>query len=284
MFFAFAAARCLRIFPALAVALAYCVLIGALTTTLPVRDFLANPDTFRFYWHNLTLQTEFTLPGVFHTNPAADAVNGSIWSLYFEVRAYLVVLVLGVFGLLRRPTLGMLAWLAAAGVMFVYKDAWGIKVDQDWPVINAYFCFIGGAFVALQPALLKWCGPAALVSAILLPPCLGTAASNVAMDALLVSATLWFAYLRLPAISRFGRFGDFSYGMFIYAFPTQQLIAWCGLTFSPYAMLAVAFPATLLLAILSWHCIERPCRDLKLYFRGRPPMEAGNQAQTASTA
>lgn len=274
---AFVSARCLRIFPALAVALAYCVLIGALTTTLPLMDYLVHPDTLRYYWHNLTLQTEFFLPGVFEHNPAPRAVNGSLWSLYYELRAYLVVLALGAVGLMRRHWLGVFAWLAATSLIFLYRDAWGIAADNDWPVVNAFICFVGGAVTALLPDLLRWSGCAALAALVALPLSLGTPASNAAMDLFLISATLWFAHRPLPAISQFGRYGDFSYGIFIYAFPTQQLIAWSGAVTTPYAMLALAFPTTLLLAMFSWHWVERPCRDLKRYFRG----PAGAARETA---
>jgi peptidoglycan/LPS O-acetylase OafA/YrhL len=261
---AFAAARCLRIFPALAVALVYCIALGALATTLPLADFLLHPQTIGYFWHNLVLQTEFFLPGgVFHANPNPDAVNGSIWSLYYEVRAYLVVLVLGMLGLTRSRWYGTAAWIAAATVMFVYRPAWGMWVKDDWPVVNAYFCFIGGALVALHPRSLRFLGVPALVAAALVPFCIGTPLSGTAMDVLLVTGTLWVAHRRTPVVARFGRYGDFSYGIFIYAFPTQQLIAWSGLVHGPYAMLALAFPATLALAVFSWHCIERPCRDQK---------------------
>jgi peptidoglycan/LPS O-acetylase OafA/YrhL len=265
---AFSSARCLRIFPALAVALAYCVLLGALTTSLPTKEFLTDPNTFAFYWHNLILRTEFRLPGVFLNNPVPDAVNGSLWSLYYEFRAYLVVLGLGALGFMSRRWLGALAWLAAALLIFVYRGFWGINVDHDWPVINANLCFVGGALIAMDRRLLSRLGATALIAGVMLPFALGTPLSNVAMDLFLISATLWFAHLQIPVLSRFGRRGDFSYGMFIYAFPTQQLIAWFGVTSSPYAMLPMAYAATLALAVFSWHWVERPCRDIKRYFRG----------------
>lgn len=266
---AFASARVLRIFPALAVALAYCVLAGLLTTSLSSADFLTHPDTWRYYWHNLALQTEFFLPGAFHTNPNPDAVNGSLWSLYYEVRAYIIVLVIGVFGLMRSRWLGTAAWLAAAALVALWPVAWGISVEHDWPVINASACFVGGALLALHPGAVRsrWLGGVAILAAVALPFTLGTPCSEATMDVLLVSSTISLAYFPAPALAHFGRHGDFSYGLFIYAYPTQQLIAWAGVRDNVYAMFALAFPATLALAAFSWHFVERPCRDLKRYFR-----------------
>jgi peptidoglycan/LPS O-acetylase OafA/YrhL len=269
----FASARALRIFPALAVALVYCLLIGLITTTLKKRHFLADPDTWNFFWSNVTLRTSFVLPGVFHANPLPDAVNGSLWSLFYEFRAYVIVLCIGIAGLMRRPAIGVAAWLAAALLTVFYPDAWGMVIDHDWPVINACLCFVGGALLALYPRIARWrgLGIVAIAAAIAVPFTLGTPYSNVPMDIALIAGVLWLAYRRIPHLQNFGRFGDFSYGIFIYAFPTQQLMAWLGIgAHDVYVNFAAAFPATLLLAMFSWHCVERPCRDLKRHFRKTP--------------
>ena len=270
---AFAGARCLRIFPGLAVALAYCVAVGSSVTSLSFADYWSNPQTYGFFWRNLTLQVEFFLPGVFERNVFPGAVNGSLWSLYFEFRAYLVVALLGLVGAYRRRWLGTLAWLAMASLIFFWREVWGVEVEQDWPVINAFGCFVGGALVALYPETRRVLGAIAAIAAIAVVPTLGERFADVAIDALLVTGTLWFAHCRVPALPRFGRYGDFSYGVFIYAFPTQQLIASMTDMRSPYLMLAVSFPATLLLAGLSWHLIERPSLSLKRYL-GSPRLVA----------
>jgi len=259
----FAGARCLRIFPGLALALAYSVAVGAIATTLSFSEYWSHTQTHEYFWHNLTLQTEFFLPGVFEHNLAPRAVNGSLWSLYYELRAYVVVLALGVAGLFFRRWIGAVAWIAAASLIVMWPQAWGIVVADDWPVINVFACFIVAALVALVPQLQRSLGWIALVSVIAVPLAFRFGGRDVAIDALLVSGTLWFARRRLPGVAAFGRFGDFSYGVFLFAFPTQQLIAWLTATHEPYLMLAIAFPATVALAALSWHLVERPCLALK---------------------
>jgi peptidoglycan/LPS O-acetylase OafA/YrhL len=288
---AFVAARVLRIFPALAVALAYCVLLGTIVTELPKFAFLTHADTWRFYWHNLLLQTEFFLPGVFRELPE-KAVNGSLWSLYYEVRAYLVVLAIGCVGLMRKRLLATMAWLGAAVLIVADGALWGIRTPDDWPVINAFACFVGAALLALYPqaARSRWLALPATIAAAAQPFALGTPFSNWIMDLLLVTGTIAFAHWPLPRLARFGRYGDFSYGIFIYAYPTQQLIAWLGVSEAPYRMLALAYPLTLALAVLSWHCVERPCRDLKRFFRQRAraiesvPTSGGGQPNRVTAA
>jgi peptidoglycan/LPS O-acetylase OafA/YrhL len=56
--------------------------------------------------------------------------------------------------------------------------------------------------------------------------------------------------------------GDYSYGIYIYAFPIQQLGAHMGFT-TPLANIAFALPLTLVCAMLSWHLVERPALAFK---------------------
>jgi peptidoglycan/LPS O-acetylase OafA/YrhL len=259
----------LRVLPGLAIALAFCIALGAATTSLPLRDFFTRPQTFDFYWRNLVFETEFYLPGVFDTNVEPRAVNGSLWTLHYEVRAYAFLLALGLVGAFSRKWIAVVAWLAVLGFVTAWPLIRGGAQSYDWPVINLFACFIAAALLALYRVSPRPLGWVALLSVVALALTLKTAFADVAMDALLVSATLWFGQQRYPGVADAARFGDFSYGMFIYAFPVQQLVGWLTGTPSPYLMLALAFPVTLVLAAMSWHWVERPCLDLKRFFATR---------------
>jgi len=70
--------------------------------TLPLAAYLRDGQTWRFLIHNAMLwRIEYDLPGVFADNAYGGAVNGSLWTLPVELRAYLYLTVLGVPGLLR---------------------------------------------------------------------------------------------------------------------------------------------------------------------------------------
>ena len=73
----------------------------------------------------------------------------------------------------------------------------------------------------------------------------------------------WVAYVPTGLIRRFNRIGDYSYGTYIYAFPIQQLTAALIPGISVFNMIFVSGPATLALAIVSWHLIERRALNLK---------------------
>jgi peptidoglycan/LPS O-acetylase OafA/YrhL len=68
----------------------------------------------------------------------------------------------------------------------------------------------------------------------------------------------WFGYHPGIHLVNFGKRGDFSYGTYLYAFPTQQLVMrFVGHPISPYLLSGTAVPLTLMAAILSWHLIEK---------------------------
>ena len=90
----FLAARALRIYPGLWVALLLVVLImGPLVTTHPNGIFFGSTETWKHLARNavMVFGGAFQLPGVFEQNPWKGAVNGSLWTLPYELRAYLAL-------------------------------------------------------------------------------------------------------------------------------------------------------------------------------------------------
>jgi peptidoglycan/LPS O-acetylase OafA/YrhL len=75
-------------------------------------------------------------------------------------------------------------------------------------------------------------------------------------------AFLWVAFA-LP-FERFDRKGDFSYGVYIYAFPVQQGMALLGIQEKGFGLYFISsLLLTLVLAFLSYRLIEAPCLRLK---------------------
>jgi len=63
------------------------------------------------------------------------------------------------------------------------------------------------------------------------------------------------------------RSGDYSYGVYVYAFPVQQTVVMLiGAHATPLAVFFYSLPVTLMLAYSSWHLIENPSLRLKRFF------------------
>ncbi|HVR92707.1 MAG TPA: hypothetical protein VHI75_02590, partial [Casimicrobiaceae bacterium] len=80
-------------------------------------------------------------------------------------------------------------------------------------------------------------------------------------------STMWLAYARLGPLKRWGRYGDFSYGLYIYAFPVQQTLVALFPAWGRPEHFAAAYAATLLCAVVSWRFVEAPALSLKKRFR-----------------
>ena len=89
--------------------------------------------------------------------------------------------------------------------------------------------------------------------------------------------TLYLAQLRIPRLAGFGKAGDFSYGLYIFSFPIQQLIMhWTDGQLPLIPFMLLAFAGSFIAAALSWHLIESPALALKRYLprRRRPAANA----------
>ncbi len=250
-------ARALRIFPGLAVMLLLTALVlGPAFTTLPLRAYLTSADTHLYWLRNVTLVApQWNLPGVFESNAYSPAVNGSLWTLKYEVGFYLLTLALGLAGLLRRSVV-VFGWVGAA-VASLITGRLGF-----WPELYLYFgggvaLYLWRDKVRLSPWVALACAAAWLVMARLGYGRIGTGLFGAYV-------VLYLAYLPVGALAGFGRRGDFSYGVYVYAFPVQQAVtALLGGRTEWWVNAAVSFPVVVALSALSWHLVEKPALKLK---------------------
>ncbi len=271
--------RALRILPGLAGVLVFSVFVlGPLVTTLPLGAYFSAGQTWR-YLGNIVLfpRIHHDLPGVFAQNPFPGAVNGSLWSLPVEVLMYVLSTLIGLIVLaavrfaLPKPLSGPLPWHLLAGAVL-----WGFLVAVEASGQQGFFVggsdltnlaglglyYIGGAVLALCPRRLALRADIALliVAALVVMP---ASALPFGLRALMFA----YAVLSFAAGSSFAGFarpGDFSYGLYLYAFPVQQVVAahLHGIIGVHLAALISAAGA-LVLAALSWHFIEAPALRLK---------------------
>jgi peptidoglycan/LPS O-acetylase OafA/YrhL len=78
------------------------------------------------------------------------------------------------------------------------------------------------------------------------------------------TANLLIATSKTPYLHRMGRFGDVSYGLYIYAFPVQQTLIWLfDKRLAWLTILILTIFATAVISFLSWHFVEKQCLKLK---------------------
>jgi peptidoglycan/LPS O-acetylase OafA/YrhL len=256
----FVVSRTLRLFPGLAVSLLLVIFVmGPLVTETSVAAYLADPATWTALVRNLTLAfPQYTLPGVFDDNPY-PSVQGSIWTLIYEVICYAGVLVLGLIKALRsQRQMSVLITIYAAVWLFLEFAPTALpgRLEQLRQLSLPFA--VGIAFYIWRDRIILsvW-----LMGALLAVAFLARESSlwEPMLILALAYATFWLAYVPAGPIRLYNRVGDYSYGTYIYAFPLQGLAAWfLGGEHSPALNITIALPMTLFCAVLSWHLIEKP--------------------------
>ncbi len=211
---------------------------------------------------------EYWLPGVFGGNPYANAVNGSLWTLPYEVRAYLALagswLLLAAAGRRREMLLGVLVVAAACmlGVLVVFGHL-GVLADRTW-FLRLYFLFAAGASCYVLREYIHLSRAAFLACAVVIA--LSAFSREVfffVYTGLIGYLILHVAYLPDGLVRNYNRLGDYSYGVYIYAFPVQQTVVMLSPGISIAATFATSAAATLACAIFSWHFVEARALALK---------------------
>lgn len=255
--------RALRIWPALAVVTVLSSLVlGPLLSRLSWPAYFASGETWA-YLTTAVFWIQQTLPGVFPGNPFARAVNGSLWTIPYEVGCYLGLLLCGRLGLLQRRGPLLLVWLMAWLVL-----GWIFSGPGPYPRIWSLelgCCFVAGVLLQqLRPLWRERIGPV-LMSAALLATGLHALGWTMPAALLLMPVlTLVVGTLSWPVLNQAGRWGDFSYGLYIYAFPVQQCVVMLWGPEHPLpALLLLSLLLSLGCAALSWHLIEKPALRYK---------------------
>lgn len=221
----------------------------------------------------LALQ-EPLVPGSWPGPPEAGVANGSAWTISYECWCYAGVAGLGLLGLLRRRgvVLGLFIAVWAGGYLFIlggYPIGGGlvgrvIGAPIHWARLLP--CYLAGVVLSLYRDRIRWTGAGACLAA------LGLVAVALLPRGLALGVPTFGAYLLLyfglagPVRWRgAARYGDFSYGIYLYAWPIQQAVARLDPAAGPLRLLAWVAAPCLLAGVASWHGVERR------FVRRRPP-------------
>ncbi|MCK5876614.1 MAG: acyltransferase [Candidatus Marithrix sp.] len=273
---AFIWARVLRIYPALIMAVLFCVFaVGLYFTTLSFLEYVSDSQTHKYLIKNILLffGISYNLPGVFADIPYKNVMNGSLWTLPHEVNMYAILAIFGSillfiekrFNQTRKQTpifkycLLMITIIAIVANIINHSHFFMNKYDLH---LFAMF-FTGATFYVWQEKIIISKLILLLMLLILIPATLNKQIFFIFYSIFIAYIVFYIAYVPTGKIRAFNQLGDYSYGMYIYAFPVQQSIATLIVGISVSMMIAISFVITLLLAMLSWHLVEKKCLRLK---------------------
>lgn len=274
--------RVLRIYPGFIVASLLCVLVlaplGTADYFMPFgywNEYYARLNAPRILL-NLLLLREVEVPWSFYNLPLPNIVNGSLWTIRFEFYCYLIVALLGSlkwfrFRWLAPLIFGVSLTLYTLQEFFeVYYYNWqelGYFGKPDFlPRFFTYF-FSGIIFYQNRSKIPRVRSLFFLSVFICIVSAWFFEGLMFTLPVFGAYAVFYIAFSMHFRLYRWAKFGDFSYGIYLYAWPVQQLLI---LFFEPYMNIWNLFSSatiiSILLAILSWNLVEKPALRWKKYW------------------
>jgi len=261
---AYAVSRLLRIYPALVIVLAAFVLVFAPAYSAEGSRSLLQPETWQYALEVLALGDPESAPAhIFSGNQLSD-FNGPLWTIRFELAAYILAGLAFVLGVVNGPWRVLGVFLL---VQSVYLGAPAIIDTGSLPPSLMSLLRLSSAFL-LGMTLWHW-------PILRNPPILAVGGLIVGFvlfgggpfGELLATLALTSIMLRvgLPkrASGRIVRMPDYSYGIYIWHYPILQAILVGQPDLDPGILGLIAAPLVLLIAATSWHVIEKPVLALK---------------------
>lgn len=266
--------RILRIFPGLIVVVVIsAVIVGPLMTTLPLSIYFTNYQ-FSRYFKNIILYPIYNLPGVFNYLPYKIAVNGSLWSLPVEFTMYIILPLILYLGLTKKTKYFMALFSLMVCIIsliclrspfydlsriVIYGSSLRSALDvAPYFMIGAVYAnYHLERFLNIEVAL------AAVCTLALLQPT-SIAIAEICLYIIVPYTILSFAVAGDQLFSMVGKYGDFSYGLYLYGFLIEQIFnqLFHGML-TPTEDAVFSLPVAFICAYLSWHMIEKPMLSLK---------------------
>lgn len=281
--------RALRIFPAYWTALvAGAFIVGPVVWWLSGKDLgtyvnFHHGGPVHYVWANSNLTIEnYGVHDIFATTTpygrlvGSSVLNGSIWTLIYEWRMYVVVALLALVGLMARNRVVLLMCVGGLGAIQLAEIASPGMVDRYLPVLNdpqllvlSFVFLVGSTFAAYRDRIV-FDHRLGVFSILVVLGTLHYGGFPVFGHVAAVYAVLYLAAALPAPFQRIGAVNDYSYGIYVYGFLVQQTLAHYGVHhwgYWPYALIALAISWGL--AWLSWHGIEKRALAIKSWGPGK---------------
>ena len=233
-----------------------------MVTTLSVSEYIIHEDVWTYFIGlAFTYKGGFFLHGVFTQNHN-QAVNGSIWSVLIEVWLYIVVAFFYIFRIMRSRAIFNTVFFISIVMLWNYKS----YLSASLGATNLHVClmFYIGSFLYINRDSVPVSPYFMLIALFLAGITLGT--EKFAYGYFLLLVTFFCTVSFLKQFSWMDKWGDYSYGVYLYGFPAQQLTAWAFPDFSGTQNCLTASAISLVFGVASWHLVEKRALRLKKVF------------------
>lgn len=258
--------RAKRILPAYVFIVIFATLILSFFSYYTFFEYFTDSNTYKYLGWNLIFCNFMhpCLPGLFEYNRLC-AVNGSLWTLKVEEGFYIILpIIFYAINKLKKPSVVLVSlYFLSLLYWFIMEDYFDKPLlAKQLPGYLSYFVvgislFLNFKFFQKNKKILLLIAVISLyISSVISVPI------NVIYPAAFGILVIIFAY-SLPFLNNFGKFGDFTYGVYIFHFPIIQIFRQYDLfeKFNPILAAICVILITLLFAIFSWFFIEKRFLD-----------------------
>jgi peptidoglycan/LPS O-acetylase OafA/YrhL len=268
--------RFLRLIPALAVVLFITPLLAYFVYQQAGTPYFLNKSAWFYFPLNLLIYKDyFSIDGVFENNPYPSKINGSLWTIRYEVTLYILLSVL--FFIKHKPkkcigVLGALYLILIALAFFYMEPLEKFKlILRGNYMVDLGIYFISGALLAsLNFEKITHKNELWIITFLLTITSLVFHFFDLTKYVFLPIIILLFGLKSTSVINQIGSsIGDLSYGIYIYGFPVQQTLVHF-FELNHLSLMALSIPITFLLAFLSWHIIEKKALSFKKWIPWKP--------------
>lgn len=267
--------RVLRIIPAYITAIFLCYIVGFFFSTASATEYYLSAQSFKYLLANLSFLNfiEPCLPGLFTENPVETSVNGSLWSMKYEVIFYILVpFIIWLIKKYSKFTILIVLFLCNIlfhGVLdyleYLTGDMRFHIINNSSPTTMIYF-FSGTAILFYFDWFcqhIRWILPICFIYIFILQYIdysLPYYIEPLAFSALIVG----IAYFCKP-LNFLQKYDNISYGLYLYHYPIIQVLTQYQLhQYNIYLTFILTLLITILLATASWYFIEKRLLKLKL--------------------
>jgi peptidoglycan/LPS O-acetylase OafA/YrhL len=264
-FFLFVKKRVYRIYPALIVLVFLSVFIaGPIFTTLSIRDYFSENSTWLYLYTATGMRIRMYLPGVFTTYPFGNTFNASLWSIALEIQLYISISIFLLAGILKNKKVYVYISLSIV-VVCLMELTFNNNLSFQWMrYLSLITLFYLGSFIYSSSLNNKHIGLIFLFSFIIYLFARAVIPSSNTASLLLIILGLSTYFIGFTKTIKIPLHDDISYGLYIYAFPIQQLVfKLSGFNRSIIVNLLGTFILLIPIAYISWYFIEKPFLILK---------------------
>lgn len=256
--------RVLRIYPALFVVLLITVISCAFVYNGSLLSYIKNKSTWTYMPVNLSLiKLQFGIQGVFENNPLKSAINGSLWTIIYEISMYIFIIPfiwIKQFTT-KQKTIGLIIVLLllfiAKYTMSGYSNVHIGTLSFGYWVHFAILFMSGALLSVLKIEKLKYKNSLLIFCVILFFVTIKQSFFEIVQYAVLPIIIITIGTASTKGIKDLSeKFGDVSYGTYIYGFPIQQFLMYY-FSLSITGLLFLSLPLTIFFGWLSWHFIEK---------------------------